>query len=475
MNALRSDAKYLSQTDAIMWMVEKDPLLRSTILGIAILDSPPDWLQLQARVEHVIDQVPSLRHRVQAMPLHRSTLRWAVDSDFDLARHVHRVELAEPGGLSDVLEFARKSASEGFDRSRPLWNFTIIEGLAKGQAAFVMKVHHVLTDGVGSVQLAAYLFDFESPSKTVSTTSRVMPGSAREVRAAEAHDPLGLFRDVVEHDVDGIIDFARRSAPSVLRNLVRALRHPREVLTETIELARSIGRTVAPVTSTMSSIMAGRDTTSEFRVMDVSLKHLHDAAKAAGGTVNDGFLAGITGGLRRYHERHGAVADELRVAMPISLRVQDDVPGGNHVTVMRFKVPVGTANPTERIGALHQIAKEIRSERSLEYTGAIAGALNLLPTQVIGSMLKRVDFLASNVPGVPIPMYLLGSKVTHFYPFGPTAGSAVNITLMSYRNRCYLGVNIDTTAIPDPDIFMRCLKAGFAEVLRLESAESATA
>lgn len=468
MNAVRGDTKYLSQTDTLMWMVEADPLLRSTILGIAVLNRAPDWSQFVERVESVTRHVPNLRHKVVVPPLHPTTLRWALDQDFQVENHVHRITLPEFAVLNDVLEFARATASEGFDRSRPLWDFTLIEGLGKGQAALVMKVHHVLTDGVGSVQLAAYLFDFEPPPRAGSAPSKLSVKAVPPAPAATPHDPLSMLLDVVEHDVEGLIDFARRNAPSAIPNLIHAVRHPLEALHDTAEMVRSVGRTVAPVTSRLSPIMAGRDMHSQFRVLDVSLKHLHDAAKAAGGTVNDGFLAGVTGGLRKYHERHGAEADELRVAMPISLRADSDDPGGNHVTVMRFKVPVSTANPAERIRALHDRAKEVRSEPSLTYTGAIAGALNLLPRGVIGSMLKRVDFLASNVPGVPIPMYLLGSKVLHFYPFGPTAGSAMNITLMSYRDRCYMGINIDTTAVPDPDVFMRCLKAGFAEVLKLE-------
>jgi hypothetical protein len=194
---------------------------------------------------------------------------------------------------------------------------------------------------------------------------------------------------------------------------------------------------------------------------------LRAAAKAAGGTLNDGFLAGITGGLRRYHQRHDADADELWVAMPISLRTEDDPEGGNRVTVLRFVVPVGVVDPSERIGALHELAASIRQERSLPHTETIAGVLNLMPRGVIGSMLKKVDFLASNVPGVPMPMYLEGVPVRRFYPFGPTAGSSVNVTLMSYDGMCCIGVNTDDAAIPDHDSFLVDLRDGFDEVLAL--------
>jgi diacylglycerol O-acyltransferase len=398
-------------------------------------------------------------------------LRWVTDEHFELAYHLRREVLTPLGGaeagINDVLEFARKSSAKGFDRDRPLWEFTLLEGLAKGQAALVMKVHHVLTDGVGSVQLAAYLFDFEAPTSKAKRAKSTHP-AGRPTRSASTHiGALGLFGDAVSHDLEAAATLVRRNAPAAMPNLLHALAHPQQTAADTIDLARSVGRTVALARSAMSPIMTKRDVHSRFDVIDVPLAKMSAATHSVGTSLNDGFLAGITGGMRRYHAWHGAEVDELRVAMPISLRAEDHQPGGNHVTVMRFKVSVGTADPAERLRLLHAKAKEVRAERSLAYTEAVAGALNLLPKQVIATMLKRVDFLASNVPGVPVQMYLGGVKVMRFYPFGPTAGSAVNITLMSYRGRCYIGANIDTTAIPDHKVFMRCLKAGFAEVLAL--------
>jgi len=131
---------------------------------------------------------------------------------------------------------------------------------------------------------------------------------------------------------------------------------------------------------------------------------------------------------------------------------------------MRFPVPIGSLSVKERITALHQVVEEVRHERSLPHTSTIAGFLNLMPKGVIGAIMKGVDFLASNVPGVPTPMWLEGQRVVRFFPFGPTAGSAVNITLMSYNGTCCIGVNSDAAAIPDPDTLLDCLRAGFAEV-----------
>lgn len=459
-------ANYLSQNDAIMWTVEADPLLRSTILGLVVLDQVPVWEQVLQRVERAVENVPVLRQQVVRAPLHPSTLQWVPVEHLDLGYHLRRTVLPGPGTMADLLEFARAEAASGFDRARPLWEFTLVEGLDGDRAAFVMKAHHVVTDGIGSVQLAAHLFDL-APDPAVELDVAAV-GAVPIVDPAPRPTAFDRWREALSHDVDNVTTVARSQLRSMIPNLLHAVRHPTEAVNEVVETALSVGRVVAPVFDTKSPVMTGRQMATRFQTFEVPLDALRAAAKAAGGTLNDGFLAGITGGLRRYHEHHGAAVDELRVAMPISLRTEGDEAGGNHVTVLRFTVPVGVADPTARIGVLHEIASRIRQERSLAHTGAIAGALNMLPKGVIGSMLKHVDFLASNVPGLPIPLYLAGAEVERFFPFGPTAGSSVNLTLMSYRDVCCIGVNTDSAAIPDPEVFLRCLDEGFAEVLELQ-------
>jgi diacylglycerol O-acyltransferase len=205
----------------------------------------------------------------------------------------------------------------------------------------------------------------------------------------------------------------------------------------------------------------------ELDVHEVPLSKLKDAAHSADGTLNDAFLAGVTGGLRRYHEHHHTKVGDLRVTMPISIRKEDDPVGGNRITLMRLAMPVGVADPAERIRQIHGRAVAAQQERSLPHTQTIAGGLNLLPRWYIGAILRHVDFLASDVPGIPVPVYLAGASVRMQYAFGPTIGSSVNVTLMTYVDTCALGINADTGAIPDLDVFKECLVAGFDEVLAL--------
>ena len=132
--------------------------------------------------------------------------------------------------------------------------------------------------------------------------------------------------------------------------------------------------------------------------------------------------------------------------------------------MLRLTVPAREPDPVTRMLLVHRVAQAAREEPSLPVTGAIAGALNLLPVGYVGGILKHADFLASNVPGMPVPVYVAGSRVTGFFAFGPTIGTALNTTLFSYAGRCHIGINIDTAAVPDPDLMLACLREGFAEI-----------
>jgi diacylglycerol O-acyltransferase len=234
-------------------------------------------------------------------------------------------------------------------------------------------------------------------------------------------------------------------------------------------------RTVRPINRTGSPIMQDRRLVRRLGVHEVPLAGLKAAAHAAGGSLNDAFLAGATGALRRYHERHGVEVGDLHVCMPVSLRADGDPAGGNRITLMRYDLPVGVADPAERIRMIHQRASFVRHERSLPYTQLIAGALNLVPRPYIASILQHVDLLASDVPGIPVPVFIGGARVLMQYAFGPTIGAGVNVTLMSYVDTCAIGINADTGAVPDFELLHACLVEGFDEVLALAEDEHAGA
>jgi WS/DGAT/MGAT family acyltransferase len=452
-------AEFMHNSDAFTWAMESDPRLRSTIVTVLLLDRPPDWEVVRERFDAVSRTLPMFRQRVVPSPA-QAPPRWEFAPDFDLDYHMRRVGAPEPATLDGVLELARIAQMEAFDPARPMWQATLIEGLDGGRAAVLCKLHHALTDGVGGVQIGLTLFDL---SESPDTERPELPAAPEVVR----HDALSGYRDTLRYSI-GLIGKVTagtiKAAPGVM---VGAARRPLATLSAATATAASVYRTVRPLNHTGSPLMTERNLIRRLDVLEVPMPRLHDAAHACGGALNDAFVAGVTGGLRRYHEKHSCPVGDLHVSMPISLRSDSDPIGGNKITLMRFDVPVGIEDPAQRIKEIRRRTRSVRDERSIPYTQLIAGALNLMPRWYIGSVLRHVDFVASDVPGVPVPVFLGGARVLKQYAFGPTIGSAVNVTLLTYVDTCALGIDIDTAAIPDYDVFHECLVAGFDEVLAL--------
>lgn len=449
---------FMRNSDAFTWSMETSPGLRSTVVTICLFDKSPNWKQVVDRFERVSRRLPIFRQRVVESPP-PTPPRWELDPDFELAYHMRRVTAPKPGTFDTVLEMARLAEMSDFDRARPLWEVTLIDGLEDGGAALLCKLHHALTDGVGGVQIAMTLFDpTRRPRKR---------GPMPDEPEVHAPPPLSGVRDAVRYNT-GLVGKAwvgaLKAGPKLIYNSVR---RPVDTVTTAATTAASVYRVMRPINQTGSSLMKERNLIRRLGVHEVPLPQLRAAAHAGGGSLNDAFLAGVAGGLRRYHEKHGITVGDLHVTMPVSIRSEGDEMGGNRITLMRFDAPVGIADPAQRIEQIHLRAGGLRNEKSLPYTQIIAGALNLMPRWYISSMLRHVDFLASDVPGIPMPVFLGGAAMRMQYAFGPTIGAAVNVTLMTYVDTCALGINVDTGAIPDYEAFLDCLVAGFDEVLAL--------
>ena len=206
----------MSDSDALMWNIEKDPLLRSTIVTVLLLDQAPDWDRLVDKIERGTWMIPRLRQRIATPLLRMGPPQWSGDANFDLRYHLRRVKVCEPT-FEAVLDLARTSAMAGFDRARPLWEYTVVEGLEGGKAAMILKVHHSMTDGVGGMKLLLMLFDFErepepcaaarpgrrgagsSARWTWSTARSGTTSGARSASCAAAVvESIGVTRAVVE-------------------------------------------------------------------------------------------------------------------------------------------------------------------------------------------------------------------------------------------------------------------------------------
>ena len=448
----------MTAADALLWNIERDPVLRTTITAVALLDRAPDWDRLVATLTRGAIEVPRLRQKVVVPPLGLAPPEWVEDPDFDLAYHLRRVRAPAPGTLRSVLDAAGPLSMAGFDRTRPLWEFTLFEDLEGGRAAFVQKLHHSIADGVGGIRLAAAMLDLERDPAAAPAPS--LP-TARPFSVGD------LARRRAERRVRGVAR-AVTLAPARLAGLATAGRHPLAAVRDFRTMMASAARLLAPAGPT-SALLAGRTLGRRFDTLEVPLDALKDAAHAAGCTVNGALLAAVVGGADRYHEKHGAAAEHVRVDMPVNLRGDDDPEAGNRFAPTRFTLPLGIHDPVERMRVVGAIADRWRAEPALALSDVLASALNALPrpvtTGVFASMLKGVDLTITNVPGIPLPVFLAGAEVLREWALAPPSGAALSVALLSHLDTACIGVVCDTGAVHDVDGFVACLVDGFDEVL----------
>jgi len=453
----------MSDQDALMWSIEADPLLRSTITSVAILDRAPDREVLTDRIERASRSVPRLRQRVQATPYNLAPPEYVVAENFDLDYHLRWQRAPGDGTLRDVLDFAQPFAMSGFDHARPLWEMVVLEGCEGGRAAVVEKIHHSLADGVGMMKLSMAFVD---PQRSAAD-----PGPMPAAPAPEHSSVIDQLRA-------GLGYRARRqlslmgTAPARLGS---ALRDPLGTAVGAARATASTARMLRPVSSPLSPIMTARSLRVRFDTVTASLPAMKAASKRVDGRLNDAFLAAVAGGLDRYHRIHGEPVDELRMTLPINVRRKDDdEAGGNQFVPMRFSFPVSTADPLERMAELRDLVTAQRAEPALHLAAPITGILNRLPvaatTALFGGMLKAIDVVTSNVPGAPFAIYIGGARLQADFGFGPLSGAACNITLLSYVDELHLAVSTDPAAVPDPATFVDCLREGITEVEKLAEA-----
>jgi len=456
----------MGDSDALTWTIERDPLLRSTIVSVWRLDRMPDLDRARAKLEQTSRIIPRLCQRVVEDPLGVAPPRWENDPYFDLGYHLRRAGAPGKGRLRDVLDLAEPVAMQGFDRDRPLWEMTLVEGLEGGEAAVVLKTHHAMSDGVGLVRMTASLIERSrepEPGTDAGHETLTAP-------LAEPWSPIDETLDALRYQATRRLEQGRTAASAVVQGLASLVRHPRTSIQNAAELAGSAGRLLAPAAEPMSPIMTGRGLARRLHCFSRPLEGLKRAGKRVGGTVNDAFVASVAGGLHRYHQAQGHSVAELRMSMPVNLRHGETArKAGNQFAPVRFLIPVGLLDPLERMAEIRRRVASERAEPSLPAMDVIAGALNRLPaaaaTSAFGGMMKTVDVVTSNVPGPRFPVYVAGARILAMIPFGSASGAATNVTLFSYDGTVHVGITSDAAAVADANRLAECLEAGMDEVL----------
>ena len=253
--------------------------------------------------------------------------------------------------------------------------------------------------------------------------------------------------------------------------MLRGLTHPVKTTREAVRFGASIARVVASPDAEGSTLLKARSLSWRFLALDVKFSDLRAAAKLADATLNDAFLAALLGAFRLYHAKFDVPIEKIPIAIPISVRKEDDEAGGNRFAGARFAAPVAIADPRERMQAIGSLVREARQEPAIDAMGYVAPVLTRLPSPLVsalsGGLTQSNDLQASNVPGFQEELFIAGARIERVYGFGPLPGCATMITLVTHGDVCCIAANVDRAAITDPDLFGRCLEDGFAEVLAL--------
>jgi WS/DGAT/MGAT family acyltransferase len=465
----------MSPSEAVMWAVEKDPALRSDFTNVTILDALPSEARLRATVERAVVEIPRLADRVVSPPLRIAAPEWRSDPTFDIDYHIRRIAIPEPGSMRDFLDVAQVTTAPPLDRSRPLWEFTLVEGLEDGRAALLQRLHHTITDGVGGMRLSLSLVDLErEPAAGIGETVRAaaVDGGAPDGPGPDPVDrdsPVDVIREAVADRAAQSVELLQQLAGGAFRVATAPRRFP-ERLHDAGELLASLRRQVLVTDRGHSQLFATRSLARRYDTLAVDLDPLHRAGKAHGASVNDVFVTGIARALAAFHREFGERPESLRMAMPVSTRTRGDF-AANRFAPSRVVVPVAIDAANDHLRAMQLTLHGIRQEPALDAADLLAAITAGVPTAVLVSLLRAqtrtIDFATSNLRGSPVDLFLGGARIEASYPMGPRAGVPLNVTVMSYCGELHLGIHSDPAAVVHPELFLDCLRSSFSELAAL--------
>lgn len=459
MSEMRFD-RAMSDAEGLMWRLEKDPHLSASFGTVTILDRAPDFDTFRRRMDRAAMVIPRLRQRVMPAPANISPPIWVDDPDFDIDLHVRRIACPKPGSLRQVLDLAALYMADPFDRTRPLWQFVVIEGMRGGKAAVIQKMHHTITDGERGVELSLQYLDFERDAPE--------PPPVDPDDVARAEQPETGAADAVKEFVAGSL----RIPFGIVKQVRELLADPSGIPAASSAAARTARGVVSQLSDTehaRSPLWTSRSLRRRIEPARAPFKETKAAAKRLGGTLNTAFLTAAAHAASEYHIQMGMPTECLRASMAISTRTKES--GSNAFSLVRILVPTAEMPIADRFLAIQEatlVGREASAAAGLDTLAAVASTM---PTSLITRLARQqgqtIDFATSNVKGSPVPCYIAGSQLLEIYPIGPLGGVAFNLTLMSYLGSLDMALNIDTAAVTEPGLLSDCLQRafqGFAQV-----------
>ena len=408
--------------------------------------------------------VPRYRQRIQAVPGRLANPMWVDDDDFDVAYHVRRSALPSPGSMQQLRDLTARIITRRLDRTRPLWEMYLIEGLEGDRFAVLSKSHQILVDGIATIDLGQVILDIDpQPKGTVHVDWRPSPSPSQAALVA------GAVRDTLRDPLLAV-DTMAENAGAVART-VGAVGGRLAELAEAVANRRFVPET--PISARLSE-------QRRFVTVSTALEDLRAVRRFHGGTVNDVILATITGAMRswlmtRAESVHGSRS--LRAMVPMSVFDSELEPTslGSQVSGHLLNLPVGEPSPVVR---LHQVSYALKAHKDTGLAVAadrLAGVAGFAPTtfHALGSRVAALtqarrgfDLVITNVPGPQFPLYAAGALMTESYPVSPLlAGHALSIGVTSYDGGVYFGLVSDRDAIPDLEVLGQCVTEALEELV----------
>jgi WS/DGAT/MGAT family acyltransferase len=423
---------------------------------------PPPYVDFRDHISSRLHLVPRFRQRLRFVPLGQGRPVWVDDPHLNLTYHVRHTSLPSPGSEEQLRNLAARIFSQELDRSKPLWELWLVEGLEGGRFAIVGKSHHCLVDGVSGMDITSILFDLEKDP------DRSMEASADRWQPQPEPSKAQLLADAL---------LERSLSPrEVTRGFRRLLRGPRRAvrrLTEDLVAAGSFAWTGMAAPETPFNVPIGPH--RRFAWVRASLDDLKQVKNELGGTVNDVVLAAVTGGLRRYLRARGHPTEELeiRAMVPVSVRTADQHGSlGNQVSAMMAPLPVWCGDPVERLQLIRSKMGDLKSSKQAMGATLLTQLADFAPPTVAGqaarlqSRQRFFNLVVTNIPGPQIPLYLLGRRMERVFPMVPLAkNQGVCVGIMSYDGQVNFGLIGDYDAMGDLDDLAGDLEASLDELI----------
>jgi WS/DGAT/MGAT family acyltransferase len=452
------DASFLHVEDSVSHM---------HVASVTVLEGPaPAYRDVVDRISSKLPLVPRYRQIVRFVPFELGRPVWVDDPHFNIDYHLRHTALPAPGGEDELRRLVGRVMSQPLDRTRPLWEIWVVEGLDGGQWALLSKTHHAMVDGVAGTDLMASIMDL-TPTVPVAESDDWEPRPSPTGISLAAEAVADLVRNPYEQ----------------FRAVRASTRVPRQVLRQAVEVTRGLSAMAGLVRPTpVSSLNGPIGPHRRYGWASTTVDDIKAVRKSIGGTFNDVVLAAITHGFRALLLSRGESVDRVvRTLVPVSVRPRDlsgravgDGTFENKVSAMFAELPVGIGDPVKRLHAITAQMEGLKESKQAVAGEALTSMSGFAPPMLLALGMRlatrvaqrNINTVTTNVPGPQMPLYVAGSRMVKAYPYVPLAGQVrIGIAIFSYDGQVNFGITGDHDTTEDLDVLCDGIEGGMVRLL----------